>query len=228
MIYGTDMGGFASCIVHKRLIGAIGGFLTGGPAGAIGGFLRTPSGQIKTINGRCPPGFSARSDNSGICDRTDPKASALSSKFHGDTGCIIPGQRRDPRTGECAFFLGEQTGRDPSGVGEAVMGQYGAGLMPGNMVIDRAVCLRGMQLGNDGLCYNKGQITNRQRMWPAGRRPLLTGGDMRAISTAARAGKRLEGATKRLQKLGLMRKPAPRRKLLTSGPSVHHHHDGGA
>ena len=108
------------------------------------------------------------------------------------------------------------------------MGQYGAGLMPGNMVIDRAVCLRGMQLGNDGLCYNKGQITNRQRMWPAGRRPLLTGGDMRAISTAARAGKRLEGATKRLQKLGLMRKPAPRRKLLTSGPSVHHHHDGGA
>jgi len=34
---------------------------------------------------------------------------------------------------------------------------------------------------------------------------------MRAISIAARAGRRLEGATKRLQRLGMMKKPAPRR-----------------
>jgi len=95
-------------------------------------------------------------------------------------------------------------------VGEAVMGQYGAALVPGSQIVDRAVCLPGMQLGNDGLCYNKANITNKQRMWPAGRKPLLTGGDMRAISTAARAGRRLELATKRLQKMGMMKKPAGR------------------
>jgi len=91
------------------------------------------------------------------------------------------------------------------------MGRYGAALEPGSQMIDRAICLRGMQLGDDGLCYNKSQITNKQRMWPAGRKPLLTGGDMRAISIAARAGKRLEGATKRLQRMGMMKKAAPRR-----------------
>jgi len=78
-------------------------------------------------------------------------------------------------------------------------------------VIDRAVCLKGMQLGNDGICYNKSQISNKQRQWPAGRKPLLSGGDMRAISIAARAGRRLEGATKRLQRLGMMKKPTARR-----------------
>ena len=98
-------------------------------------------------------------------------------------------------------------------VGEATMGQYGAALIPGSQIVDRATCLRGMQLGNDGLCYNKGNITNKQRMWPAGRKPLLTGGDMRAISTAARAGRRMELATKRLQRMGMMKKPAARRAL---------------
>jgi len=95
--------------------------------------------------------------------------------------------------------------------GVAVIGQYGAGQEPGSMLIDRAVCRRGMQLADDGICYNKSQISNKQRMWPAGRKPLLSGGDMRAISTAARAGKRLEGATKRLQRLGMMKKPSSRR-----------------
>jgi len=97
-------------------------------------------------------------------------------------------------------------------VGEAVMGRYGAGLRPGSMVIDRAVCLKGMQLGNDGICYNKSQISNKQRQWPAGRKPLLSGGDMRAISIAARAGRRLEGATKRLQKLGMIKKATSSRR----------------
>jgi len=115
------------------------------------------------------------------------------------------GRCRTPTSGE---FGGEQFG-----VGEAVMGRYGAALEPGSQIIDRAICLRGMQLGDDGLCYNKSQITNKQRMWPAGRKPLLSGGDMRAISIAARAGRRLEGTTKRLQRLGMMKKPASRRAL---------------
>lgn len=138
----------------------------------------------------------------------------------GEGDCIIPGMRRDPGTGKCAFFLGTRKGPDGGFEGgEAVLGLYGAGVTPGSMVIDRAVCGKKMQLGDDGVCYNKSQISNRQRMWPAGRRPLLTGGDMRAISIAARAGTRMEKATSRLRKLGMMKKaPVARRP---SAPTQH-------
>lgn len=103
-----------------------------------------------------------------------------------------------------------------TGVGEAVMGQFGAALEPGMMTIERSVCLPGMQLAKDGLCYNKGAITNSQRMWPRGRRPLLTGGDMRAIGIAARAGSKLDRTTKRLRALGMM-------KALPKGRGTHAH-----
>jgi len=115
--------------------------------------------------------------------------------------------------GRCRLPTSGEFGGEQFGVGEAVMGRYGAALQPGSQIIDRAICLPGMQLGDDGLCYNKSQITNKQRMWPAGRKPLLSGGDMNAINTAARVGRRLEGATKRLQRLGLMKKPGTRRAL---------------
>lgn len=105
---------------------------------------------------------------------------------------------------------GTAGGRAVHEFGAAVMGQYGAALEPGVMMIERSTCPRGTQLAKDGLCYNKGSITNSQRMWPRGRRPLLTGGDMRAIAIAARAGSKLERTTKRLQSLGMMKKPARR------------------
>lgn len=95
--------------------------------------------------------------------------------------------------------------------GPAVNGKYGAAILP---ALDQTVarrCPSGSVLGDDGLCYNKGQITNSQREWPRGRQPLLTGGQMKAISTAARAAKRLETKTKQLQRMGMIRKPAPRR-----------------
>jgi hypothetical protein len=79
-----------------------------------------------------------------------------------------------------------------------------------------------MVLGNDGLCYNKRDIRNSDRMWPKGRAPLLTGGEMSAISKAARAAGKLERTTKRLQKIGLMKKPtrrAPARRDLLPGHS---------
>jgi len=124
-----------------------------------------------------------------------------------DGHCVAPG------SGHHQSHFGRGEGGAVVPVGDAVMGRYGAALTPGSMIIDRAVCLRGMQLADDGLCYNKSQISNKQRMWPAGRKPLLSGGDMRAISIAARAGRRLEGATKRLQRLGMMKKATrpPRR-----------------
>lgn len=96
-------------------------------------------------------------------------------------------------------------GAAATGVGAAVMGRYGAALEPGIMIVERSVCLPGMNLGDDGLCYNKGAITNSQRQWPRGRRPLLTGGDMRAIGIAARAGSKLDRTTKRLRALGMMK-----------------------
>lgn len=139
----------------------------------------------------------------------------------GDPECVIPGMRVDPGTGKCKFFLGERAGPDGGfALGEPVLGLYGAGVTPGSMVIDRAVCGKKMQLGDDGVCYNKSQISNKQRMWPAGRRPLLTGGDMRAISIASRAGKRMDGATARLRKLGMMKK-APVARAAPKPATVH-------
>ena len=119
---------------------------------------------------------------------------------------------RDP-AGRCRTPTSGRLGGPQFDVGEAVMGRYGAALEPGSMIVDRAVCLRGMQLGDDGLCYNKSQITNKQRMWPRGRKPLLTGGDMRAIAIASRAGKRLDATSKRLRDMGMMKRlPAGRGK----------------
>jgi len=139
-------------------------------------------------------------------------------------GCP-PLMKRDPVDGKCKFALGEQVGRDDTPPGDVVMGRYGAGEVPGNMVVNRAVCRPGMVVGDDGICYNRSQLKNSEREWPRGRRPLLTGGDMRAIATAARAGRRLERTTKRLQKIGMMKKPAARARRLP--PHQHQITSGG-
>ena len=133
--------------------------------------------------------------------------------------------RIDPNTGECKIFLGDEPGfDDPStGAGAAVRGRHGAALEPVREPTITRRCLRGMVLGNDGLCYNKRDITNAERWWPRGRRPLLTGGEMRAISVAARAAGKLETKTKQLRKMGML-KPLPKRGRIRSGPTEHHHH----
>lgn len=179
--------------VHKKILGAV---------GAVGDFLPIPA---------FIPGIARRLAGS------DQKRRGTDIKFAPFGGGGGPPQRtpcdfpmvRDSQ-GRCRKPTSGEFGGPQFEVGEAVMGRYGAALEPGSRIIDRAICLRGMQLGNDGLCYNKGQITNKQRMWPAGRKPLLSGGDMRCINIAARAGRRLEGATKRLQRLGMMKKPVRR------------------
>ncbi len=127
--------------------------------------------------------------------------------------CVWP-SHRDDQTGRC--IVGTMAGRDvgPGGVGDAVMGRFGAAYFPGSMIIDRAVCLPGDVVGEDGLCYPRRSIKNSDRQWPRGRRPLLTGGDMRAISIAHQAGARMTKAAGRLQDMGIIKKPiaAPRRK----------------
>jgi len=210
--------------IHKKILGGVSklagiGAAIGIPgAGTIsavtrfiggrgGGFVpRTelPRGITQTSIGEKERGSRAKGLVGGEVQAFTP-----SPFFRGGDGGGSPcptGMRRDFQSGQCEAAAGQA-------VGEAIMGRYGAGLLPGSIIIDRAVCLKGMQLGDDGVCYNKSQITNKQRAWPAGRKPLLSGGDMRAISIAARAGRRLEGATKRLQRLGMMKKPTSSRRL---------------
>jgi len=214
--------------LHKRILGGFKGFLTGGPLGLAAGLLSggrqqarhanqrgTPTGTFRNLQGQIVPEMGA--SPSPLATREfrlslAAQRSALAGATNpGATGGCVSGQRR---VGNLCFDMSAVVpGGDPfisrasMPTGDAVMGRYGAALVPGSMVIDKAVCIRGMVLGNDGLCYNKSQVRNSDRMWPRGRRPLLTGGDMRAISTASRAASRLERTTKRLQKIGLMKKP---------------------
>jgi len=218
--------------VHKKLLGlgkaAVRTFVPGGGAALdiasqfIGGGreattprrappVRRPTARTLTAR---PSQFSAAEKEAG---RIVKFAEMAITRGRSDR-CIWP-TRPDPVTGECKVFVGDRPGRDTRpletgpgvAVGEAVMGRYGAALEPGSRIIDRAICLRGMQLGNDGLCYNRGQIKNSERMWPRGRRPLLTGGEMRAISIASRAAGRLTRTAVRLHEIGLIKKPVARK-----------------
>ena len=137
-------------------------------------------------------------------------ANGLGVHGDGERGPCLPPLVRGPR-GDCLF--------PPSPVGAArlggtaVMGIHGAGVVAGSEIIDRATCLRGMHLGNDGICYKKGAITNKERMWPAGAKPLLTGGEMNAIRTADTARGRVARAAGRL---GIVPK-APRKRRVPTG-----------
>jgi len=209
--------------VHKRLFGAAGGFLTGGPGGALRGFAgggsRRSGGQptapaVRRFDGRalnasrglaCGPGMVPRGRNGACIPDKKP-------------GVIAAIQRAVP---------GGATGRF-QGAGEAVLGQFGAGLAP--FVEDRMVrsCLPGMVLGKDGLCYNRRDISNKEREYPKGTRPLGTPGEMAALRKAASFGRRMETTVKRMQKIGVLKTPkrgrsAPRRaprQLLPGGTSI--------
>jgi len=114
------------------------------------------------------------------------------------------------------------TGTAPQGmVGEAVMGRYGAALVPTQESRITHTCLPGMVLGNDGLCYNRRDITNRERKYPKGRAPLLTGGERNAITKAARAAKKIERTQKQLVKLGMLKKPGRRAAAPRAAPHRH-------
>ena len=243
--------------VHKRLLRGVKGFVGSGfnPLAAASGFLApSPRPRKRTIVRAGPallrpdlappvrrPAPRSQTARPGAISSQE-KAAGRSFKFpefsatvggvdfsFGNAGPQDCGFARvwDEVLGKCVYGIGQQAGRDDTPIGDPVMGRYGAGEQPGNMVVNRAICRSGMVLGNDGICYNRSQISNKEREWPRGRRPLLTGGDMRAISTAARAGKRLEGATKRLQKIGLMKKPAPRSKAAALPPHQHTISSGG-
>ena len=223
--------------VHKRLFkglkGAIGGFLTGGPIGAFKGGVR----GIVTGGGRapagCPPGF----------QRTIRGCESLRSSFRPSVS-VVPGlqpivQERDTSPGGtlgpkvCPKDHHWEVQADgskvcvPDAFGEAVMGRFGAALEPEVMSMTTRRCPRGAVLGLDGLCYNKRDLRNNERFWPRGRRPLLTGGEMRCISIAASAAKKLQRKEKQLQAMGMLKKPTRRAapKQLAAGHHAHQAHD---
>lgn len=219
---------------HKRLLGLAGGVIKRAIPGASVAFDIIGAGKQIVAPSPVPqiaPGGGRTFGRGGTKIKTAlQKKVATDIKFGAEdlVNLIAPpaecprGTRPDPR-GFCVSpesdFGGRSLGPARGQVGEAVLGQFGAALEPGVMVINRSVCLPGMQLAKDGLCYNKGAITNSQRMWPRGRRPLLTGGDMSAISQASRAANKLSRTTKRLQQLGMMKKAPTRRSL--PRPHVH-------
>lgn len=230
--------------VHKRILGIVsrvapiipipGAGLIGQLAGAI---AKQPARATVPRSTTARPTFAGfQGKQLGRQLKFGEGVSTTGQMFAGPGITCQPPSQLDPRTGRCVvptpglrgrlqrFLPGGETGFTPAPrtaagpVGDAVMGQFGAALQPGIMTIERSVCIPGMQLGKDGLCYNKGAITNSQRMWPRGRRPLLTGGDMRAIGIAARAGAKLERTTKRLRSLGMMK------KLPTGHRTTRHQH----
>jgi len=214
--------------IHKKIFGGlkglVGGVLSGGLGGglkgAIGGFL---SGGEKAVPmaTQCPPGFDATP--SGCVPRARPSLFLpLAQQQLPPSQFIRPPA---PRRQDGGTRIGPLTA--PGVTGEAVLGQFGAGTEP--EVFDTMVrrCPRKSVLGADGICYNRGDLRNSDRWWPRGRRPLLTGGDMRAISTASSAAKKLQRKQKQLQMLGLLKKPAARsRPQLPAGHRAELRHAG--
>jgi hypothetical protein len=180
--------------------------------GCRAGFYRNQAGTCSPYSGTEPIG-----EYQGT---TMPTTTASSMPTYGGRDC-------PPGTWNTIFGCINKPGGDVTGGGmvlsggEAVMGQFGAALVPNSEQILRTNCnfpgVRGMVLGADGYCYNKSQISNKERMWPKGRRPLLTGGDMGAITKAARAAKRLQATQGKLQKMGMLKKPSSRPRARAAG-----------
>jgi len=214
--------------IHGRILSAGRSLITGGsPLSAASAFLtggRTRTGRAANP---CAPGVG------GVIPR---RCFGSLAEFASQPNVNPDGSIN--LAGGVALPFGGRGGRGGAAVGPplaggggaAVLGRFGAALVPGSRVTDTDVCLPGMVLGKmeqDGgfLCYNRRDIANKDRKYPRGRRPLMTGGDLNAISRAARVARKMETQKKRLEKLGLLKKPAPRRKQITSGPTAHHHHD---
>jgi len=117
---------------------------------------------------------------------------------NGTSMVVCDDPRLEPNDQGFCDFPGSPAG----GVGEARMGRFGAALEPSFMTINQRQCLPGMVLGKDKLCYNKGAITNKERLWPKGAAPLLTGGEMSSIRKASGAAKKFQRAGGRLKAVG--------------------------
>ena len=219
---GRAVGGVVSSVVGSvPLVGGLASGLfdrlRGAGASTVPQATSCPPGFISTPTG-CVPRFSATSSQPLLVQpRRLGSGQGVSQQFG-----TVP-QPTGPQT-QIRTELGLAV--DPA-AGVPVMGRFGAGFEPSVFMTDTRRCGRGAVLGVDGICYNKRDLRNTERFWPRGRRPLLTGGEMRAISTASSAAKKLQRKQKQLESLGLLKKSAPRsRRALPAGHRAELRHAG--
>ena len=182
-------------------------------------FAGAPAASISAVN---PFSFSVIDTAIGACDLLTGNARVLcllaAAAIPGGDEDVVPGGGGctpplvEDEDGQCRS-PGSPADIDVGGAmgGSAVMGRYGAALAPATDLILHRDCLPGMVLGDDNLCYNRGSIRNSDRKWPRGTRPLGTPGEMAALRKAATFGRRMETTVKRMQKIGVLKKAAPRK-----------------
>jgi len=241
----ADERGFIHKRIFGGIKGAVGGLISGGSpiSGAIGGFVRGGRGQDPRIRrvqrpqvnvaalvpsraqAKCPPGFFETP--AGGCQAVASPTPKRTSAIPGGVADILISALPDPvetlvrrLSRDDPQFNGELVAGDA--FGEARMGRFGAGLEPSARSSVSLSCPPGAVLGKqeaDGsfLCYNKRDLSNKERKWPRGRRPLLTGGEMRCISVASRAAKSLQRKQKQLEGLGLLKRPSRSRPKAPAG-----------
>jgi len=183
MVYPMEAGVGMESFVHKRLIGAVGGFLTGGPVGAAAGFLGGGNGGSKGAR----------------------KVAAVRNQAVGGTDVARPASfcfpplRLDPLSGQCKLFVGSQEGPDPGRqVSQPMMnGSPGRPVeYPGAIAVTRLRCRKGFVLNTDNMCEWGLARNSRARKWRPGRKPLFTGGDLNAIKKAESLGEKAENIFK--------------------------------
>jgi len=194
--------------IHKRIIGAVGGFLTGGPAGAISGAVFTGSDRGAGLGGSDSTARSRRRDASlrNFCATATPPLTPSDAARCRNAGLQAGATPTPGIVGAVQRILpGGATGFEAS-FGEAVMGPFGAALVP--VTFERTVsrCLGGMVLagppGGPYLCYNKGtRGVAAFRKWPPGTKPFLTGGDVKCLRRANTL-RRSKGSKRLLKELG--------------------------
>ncbi len=207
--------GLSLNFVHKRLIGAVKGFVIGGPTGAGVGFLTSGGGGTvpppmvgrfagsagRVLRTDCPEG--ARAFPDGHCHNVVGFATQETIAAHPELARVkLPGAgaavARFLPFGETGF------GVSPSDFGEAVIGAFGMpALVPAvvgqianrvGVISNILRCPRGAVLGKDDLCYNK--IPNSFRKWPRAPRAPVTAADAKCIRRAASAKGRVERLAK--------------------------------
>lgn len=226
-------------ILHKRILGGIGGFISGGPVGAAAGFFGggkngapfpftggggTGGSLPLPFNGGEPSLLNAststivafiknnfsRLSHATLAKITGWTAAQIQATFDetvlaaaGGNGVrceppFIPSQNR-----EFCVFPGS-----PAGGQEFLKGRFGPAMEPSFRTVNVRDCDPGQILGKDFLCYESGAISNKERLYPRGTRPLLTGGEMRAIAKASAAESKIRTVAARL---GVCPKP-PRKR----------------
>jgi len=158
--------------IHKRLGAAVGGFLTGGPLGALSSFTGYGGGGT---NG-------ARAVANIQRPRRAPAVQYAPTAAAQDP-CRWP-QRMDPRTGQCRTFLGEMTGPDQP-IFQQTVAHGRPVVAPGQRGITRLMCPRGYVLNTNDMCEWGLARNAKARKWRPGRKPMFTGGDLNAISRSA-------------------------------------------